>query len=83
VYKFQLFWWIRAPTIPECTGGQRLSPADELRSCVSMFISLKFDHPFRSKLNHPEQPVKEGVKIGLEFGYLTHGISWLFVTLHG
>ena len=33
-----------------------------------LFISLKLDHPFRSKLNHPELPVKEGVKIGLIFG---------------
>lgn len=33
-----------------------------------LFISPKLDHPFRSKLNHPELPVKEGVKIGLIFG---------------
>jgi len=33
-----------------------------------VFISPKLDHPFRSKLNHPELPVKEGVKIGLIFG---------------
>jgi hypothetical protein len=33
-----------------------------------VFISPKLDHPFRSKLNHPELPVKESVKIGLIFG---------------
>jgi hypothetical protein len=35
---------------------------------ADMFISPKLDHPFRSKLNHPELPVKESVKIGLIFG---------------
>ncbi|MFM9151804.1 MAG: hypothetical protein ACKOPU_05995, partial [Candidatus Planktophila sp.] len=35
---------------------------------TNVFISPKLDHPFRSKLNHPELPVKEGVKIGLIFG---------------
>jgi hypothetical protein len=33
-----------------------------------LFISPKLDHPFRSKLNHPEQLVKARVKIGLRYG---------------